>query len=81
MKKFWRSVREEVISWPIWCLWLGFFVGSFFCSSPTIPMWSWLNALASVVGSTLYIGVFYIIKYFCRRSLKKEDERNASTTG
>lgn len=75
MKKFWRTVREEVVSWPLWAIWLGFAVGSFFCSSPTIPMWSWINVWVSVLGATIYIGIFYIIKVICRRSLAKEGIR------
>ena len=75
MKKFWRTVREEVVSWPLWAFGLGFAVGSFIAESPKIPMWSWTNVLVSAIGTAIYIGVFYIVKSFCRWSLKREDKR------
>lgn len=75
MKTFWRILREEVVRWPIWCLGLGFFIGSFFASSPKIPTWSCMNVLVTGALTAIYIGIFYIVKSLCRWSLKREDKR------
>lgn len=75
MKKFWRVVREEVVSWPLWILWLGFFIGAFFAPSTDVPTWSCMNVLVTGTLAAIYIGIFYIFKSFCRWSLKREDKR------
>ena len=75
MKKFWRIIREGVVSLPIWCLWLGFFVGAFVTPVQSVPTWSWMNVVVSVLVATFNISIVYIIKVICRRSLAKEDNR------
>lgn len=75
MTSFWRSVGEFVVEWPTPALFIGFFIGSFLCSSPAFPTRSWMNVIVSLIGATVYAGIFAGIKYLIRKSLAKKDKQ------